>query len=138
MNNRLINEYFIINISFIIIIVFIFLYSLVFSNNIHPIKSNCNDSVISACTSKGLSRAFSSILKLDFDKAVKYNKYSLYVFSFFFIQLILRIIFVVINYYNNKKTIVFFDIIISVILFIYCFLYFIISTFNLILISSSI
>lgn len=86
--------------------------------------------------SKGLSAAFSQIVRFDFTGAQLLNPYAMRVFSFFFVQLIMRLglLWVTIMFQNfiGSKVIIA-DIVISLILFIYCFYPLIEFTFNILL-----
>jgi hypothetical protein len=112
-----------INVIFAGIILCIFIYSGIFSSDgtSHPIPSGYTSITGEATNSSGMSRAFSAIVRLDFEKALSYNDESLKVFGFFFGQFFLRILFILVyaNYRNN--TIITADVVISVALFIYCF-----------------
>ena len=114
-----------INFIFAGIILLIFIYSGIFSTNgiKHPIKSACIETYRKPCVSTGLSRSFSEIVRLNFRKASEYNKNGISVFLFFFIQFFLRIIISFIYTKNiiSKKSLIFIDICISIILFIFTF-----------------
>jgi len=115
-----INNYKIINLLFAGIFGMVFLYSGIFSaqKNNHPIPSAC---VIKPCASTGLSRAFSEIVRLNFNSAKKYNKNAISIFIFFLIQFILRFIIIKLLNKNNVKTLLFYDITFSIIFYIYSF-----------------
>lgn len=116
------SEYVIINLIFAVLILLIFIYSLIFvTRDVYFIKSSCIEINDQICISRGLSRAFSQILLGNFEEAKKLNPYSLLVFFFLFIQLTLRgILSVAYNIYKNK-VIIRIDILLSLLLFIYCF-----------------
>jgi len=101
------------------------IYSGIFSaeKNNYPIKSACAEIEDHPCKSEGLSRSFSEIVRLRFESASSYNKYGLKIFSFFFIQLFLRIAASSIIYFNiiKQNHLVFLDTIISTGLYFYCF-----------------
>lgn len=126
-NGLLIKEspYHIINICFAGIIILIFLYSGIFSaeKNNYPIKSACEVLTGEPCSSSGLSRAFSEIVRFNFDSAIKYNDHSIKVFLFFLIQLFLRLfISIALHYVKNKYTLIIItDSVISISLYTYCF-----------------
>ena len=117
--------YHIINLSFAGIILMIFIYSGIFSaeKNNYPIKSACEILTGQPCSSTGLSRSFSEIVRFKFESARSYHPNGIKVFSFFLIQFFLRFLISGMLYYmNNKKTtIIALDAIISVSLYIYCF-----------------
>ena len=110
-----------INIIFIIIIVFIFFYCFLSSYLPFNIKSSCEGMPLVYCKSRGLTRAFSQILKFNFQKALEYNIYCFKIFSFFIIQLIARFIINQKIKLNNFKKILIFDIFISLAFFLFSF-----------------
>jgi len=117
--------YHIINLCFAGIILMIFIYSGIFSaeKNNHPIKSACEVFTGEPCASTGLSRSFSEIVRFRFDSAKSYNPHGLKVFSFFLIQFFLRFL-VSFLIFKNKKLqipIIVADILLSIILYVYCF-----------------
>lgn len=114
-----------VNIIFAGIILALLIYSGIFSaENPHPIKSAHSNQVIST----GLSRAFSEIVRLNFSQALGFNTYSLRIFSFFFFQFFLRVLFTFLMFRNMflKKQLVIADIMVSVSLFLFAFGQFII------------
>jgi hypothetical protein len=115
------SDYLLINTVFFIFLSLIFIYSLVFSNSgVYPIKSACSQ-FPELCISKGLSRAFSQILSGNFEKAMSLNPYSIRIFIFFGLQLLLRLFFSILYLKFLLKRIIMIDIFISVLLFIYEF-----------------
>jgi hypothetical protein len=114
-------DYRIINFVFAGVIGLVFIYSSIFSAEDcnYPIHSACLDA---NCASSGLSRAFSEIVRFNFESALNFNKHSLSVFSFFIIQLILRLL---VNAFIKTKIkireIVIIDIVFSITLFIITF-----------------
>jgi hypothetical protein len=110
-----------INMIFIIIIVFIFFYCYLSSFLNFGIGSLCKGMPLSYCKSRGLTRAFSQILNLNFKEAIAYNPYSLKIFSFFLIQLIARLVINKIINFSNFKLVLTFDIICSSIFFVFSF-----------------
>ena len=125
LNNSLFKEpYHIINLSFTGIIVLVFVYSGIFSAQKcnYPIQSACINKSQNSCPSRGLSRSFSEIVRFNFNNALKYNKHGIKVFSFFFIQLFLRILASFLLFKKiNKRPLIITDSILSVVLYIYCF-----------------
>lgn len=117
--------YQIINLIFAGIFILVMIYSGFFSaeKNNHPIDCQVYKNTGKLCPTCGLSRSFSEIVRLDLDKAVIYNKYALKIFSFFFIELILRFSFFLILYFNliRLRIVLITDSIISILLFLYCF-----------------
>ncbi len=111
-----------INIVFIAVILSIFAYSFIFTpeKNNYPIPSACK---VKPCKSTGLSRAFSKIVRLEFNEAKKFNINSLSVFSFFFIQLFFRILTIIIlqKQIFKDKFVLIFDIIFSISMYLVTF-----------------
>ena len=112
-----------INLIFAGIILCIFIYSGIFSPEKanHPIPSGYTLLTGKPTKSTGLSRAFSAIMQLEFNKALRNNKESLKVFSFFIIQLLFRFLFTLMYFRWKNRKVITTDIILSVLLFIYCF-----------------
>lgn len=112
-----------INLIFGAIIVCVFIYSGIFSAEKanHPIPSNYTILTGKATKSTGLSRSFSAIMRLEFKKALRYNGESLKVFSFFVVQFFFRFLFTLIYARRKDSRVIITDIILSVLLFIYCF-----------------
>ena len=107
-------------------VILIFLYSAIFSpeRNNYPIHSS--ETFISGnySMSTGLSRGFSSIMRLQFNKAYAYNPFSFRIFMFFLIQLLLRIFFLFYSRnssHGEMRYIIIPDIAISTVLFIVFF-----------------
>ena len=124
--------YHIINICFGSVIICIILYSLIF-NNYHPIPALLSDITGIIPPSKGMSAAFSEIVRGNFSDAMNLNRYSLRIFSFFVIQLFTRIL-VSISLQGNWITttkVVIIDALFSIILFLICFAPLIFYTLNL-------
>jgi hypothetical protein len=117
--------YHIINLCFAGIIIMIFIYSGIFSaeKENHPIKSACKTITGEPCKTTGLSRSFSEIVRFKFKSAKSYNEFGIKIFLFFLIQLVLRLITSLLLYYKiiKQKRLVFFDSIISIGLYLYCF-----------------
>jgi hypothetical protein len=109
-----------INLILAVLIGLIFIYAAIF-----PFLGNIQLQAISGgnLTSTGLSRAFSEIVGLNFDKAFALNRYALKVFGFFFFQFFMRVIFSFLfaffPFQRNKLLII--DIILSVLLFLWGF-----------------
>jgi hypothetical protein len=78
-------------------ILLIFIYSAIFSPEAgnYPIPSSHGIITGEKTVSSGLSRAFSSIVRLRFDNAKTYNIHSLRIFMFFLIQFFIRIMFLI-------------------------------------------
>lgn len=131
MNTKRLNDsYLIINLVFAGIILLIIAYSLFFSAGgyRHPVPSGFYLLHEENYPSQGLSRSFSAIVRLNFEQARLYNEYGIRIFLFFFIQLILRITcsILLIKVFTYKRALlVYFDVTISILLFIISFLPFI-------------
>ncbi len=119
------NPYNKINLIFAGIIILMILYSGIFS----PEKSNypvpCVHEKLTGqpCPTCGISHSFSEIIRGDFEKAREWNRNGIPIFMFFFIQLIMRIGITVINQKTRVpiKTLLYVDVSVSLLLFIYCF-----------------
>ena len=120
---RLQDSYQVLHIIFAAIIVAVMAYSAVFSpsGGDHAIPSQYRLLTGESTASTGMSRAFSSIVRLDFTKALSYNPYSLSVFAFFFVQLWMRVLFFVLYARRGDKRLVAADVALSVVLFLWCF-----------------
>lgn len=84
-----------INVIFASIILAIFIYSAIFSpdKSNYPFQSESRLFLDQDSQSTGLSRSFSSIVRLNFADARKYNPLGIQIFIFFIIQFFLRIFF---------------------------------------------
>lgn len=116
-----------INMIFIVMIMFIFFYCFIMPFLNFGFHSSCEGMPLSYCKSRGLTRAFSQILRFNFEEAITYNIYSIKIFAFFLIQLMARFFINVIIRVSNLRIVVIFDVFFSIILFIFSF-------YNLILI----
>lgn len=116
-----------INMIFIIMIMFIFFYCFIMPFLNFGFHSSCEGMPLIYCKSRGLTRAFSQILRFNFEEAITYNIYSIKIFAFFLIQLMARFFINVIIRVSNLRIVVIFDVFFSIILFIFSF-------YNLILI----
>lgn len=116
-----------INTIFIILIMFIFFYCLLLPYLNFGFRSSCEGMPLSYCRSRGLTRAFSQILRFNLDEAIRFNPYSLKIFSFFLMQLILRFLINKSITTSNLKSILIADIVFSIGFFLFSF-------YNLILI----
>ncbi len=117
------DSYRIINLIFAAILLMIFTYAASFKpGNDYPVASQYQLITGKKTGSTGLSRAFSEMVRLNFDQAKTYNENSLEVFAFFFIQLILRIIFFfTYPHTKDKKLMTRFDAVGSAALFLISF-----------------
>jgi len=124
------DSYKIINIILAGIFGMIFIYSSFFSatKNDHPVQCQFELTYNKPCPTCGISRAFSEIMRLRFEEAKLYNRYSLQIFSFFLIQFLFRFVLIVFaEFVKNKQTLVIsIDIIIfvSTILIVFLPIYF--------------
>ncbi|MBN1251128.1 MAG: DUF2752 domain-containing protein [Bacteroidales bacterium] len=133
-NNK--KTYLLINSIFLLIILLIIIYSFQYNfNNSFKLKSLCSDYFGNNCISKGLSRAFSQIVKGNFSDAKFLNPYSLKIFLFFILQFLLRILssIAIKNNFSIKK-ILLTDVIFSFCFFLYCFFEFILNFFFLLIV----
>lgn len=110
-----------INTIFIIIILFIFFYGFIMPFLNFGFRSSCEGMPLIYCKSRGLTRAFSQILRFNFNEAIAYNIYSIKIFSFFLIQLIARSFINAIIRFSNFRIILILDICCSIIFFIFSF-----------------
>jgi hypothetical protein len=126
--NRIIlkDDYLIINLVFAGVILAIIGYAVLFSAEEHPLPVPSgaellyNEPVIST----GLSRSFSEIVRFHFTRAQAYNPYGIRLFSFFAVQLILRMVaslVVIKSHMRYKRLTIIVDIVFSVALFLVCF-----------------
>ena len=105
------------------IIMAILLYSAFYKQNNHPIPALLTEKTGIIPPSKGLSASFSEIVRGNFSEAKNLNSHSLRIFSFFAVQIILRVLAIIAakkDWFpiNRIATI---DISISTILFVVCF-----------------
>lgn len=116
------------------ILLLVFIYSAVFSQNNHPIPAAFTELTGIVPPSKGLSAAFSQIVRFNFADAYIINRYELRVFSFFLFQFFLRVGLIVakLGFHDSFKTrMIVIDTLISLFLFTYCFYPLIQYTFNM-------
>jgi len=108
------------------VIFLIFLYSAIFSpeKGKYPVKSSYEMITGKTSLSSGMSRAFSSIVRLNFEDAYGYNPYSIRIFIFFLLQFFMRIFILFTirkNLFGELKYLVIPDAVISAVLFILFF-----------------
>jgi hypothetical protein len=117
--------YYIVNIFLAGIIMMVFIYSGLFSakEKNHPVPSFYEKITGKPAPSSGLSRAFSEIVRGDLDAAREYNRESLLIFSFFFIQFVQRIFVTLLLYKRILRTqfLLSADLATSILLFLFCF-----------------
>ncbi|MBN9298429.1 MAG: DUF2752 domain-containing protein [Filimonas sp.] len=77
----------------------------------------------SVCPTCGLTRAFNYILQGKFKDAASLNRYSLQLFTFFAIQLLLRLALLLQHFFGKKtsRLIIRLDTLFSILLFLICF-----------------
>lgn len=117
-------SYLIANLIFLLGLLMFFLYFGMFRAGNHPIQAWLTELTGVVPPSKGLSAAFSEIVRFNLNEALLYNAHSIRVFSFFGIQLLLRIFFIVLAMaipYRIEIKLMLLDILISLGLFIYSF-----------------
>jgi len=124
-SNHISSPYLIINFILAGIILLVFLYSGIFSarKDNYPLPSFYEGITGETSPSSGLSKSFSEIIRGNFEAASAYNESGILIFSFFLIQLILRIGFSLLltRRFIAHKWLVLTDIILSSSLFVYCF-----------------
>lgn len=105
------------------IIMAILLYSVFYRQNSHPIPALLTEKTGIIPPSKGLSASFSEIVRGNISAAKSLNPHSVRIFSFFALQIILRIIAIIATkkYWFPTNRLATIDISISVILFVVCF-----------------
>jgi len=117
--------YRIINGIFAALILLVFIYSAVFpaGKNNYPVPSFYELTTGKVSPSSGLSRSFSEMVRLDFSSARKYNVNGPLVFSFFFIQLLLRgmVALILRRGWLRSDWLIKMDVTASVLLFMICF-----------------
>lgn len=86
-------SYHFVNGLFILTILLVLLYSFLFTGTTHPIPALLTEVTGIIPPSKGLSQSFSEIVRGNLSNAENINPYSVRVFFFFAIQLLLRIFF---------------------------------------------
>lgn len=102
--------YKIINLVFIFIISGVFFYAYLYPFLTIKINSSCEGLPYIYCKSRGLSRAFAEIVRFNFKIALTYNTYSIRIFLFFLLQLIVRIVINLLPHKFNYTKILYFDI----------------------------
>lgn len=117
--------YLVINWIFAGIILAIFVYSGVYKpeENSHPIKCIHEELLGQKCPTCGMSRGFSAIIRGRFHEAIAFQKNSPSVFSFFAIQLMMRILFIILLIKSNIsiKVLTNVDTTLSLLLFMFTF-----------------
>jgi len=121
-----IKHYHIINLILSGVILLIFIYSAAFSpeKGNYPVKSSYEKITGQPTLSTGMSRAFSSIVRFNFDEALNYNRFSIRIFIFFLVQFFMRIFILLTtrnNLFGEVKYIVIPDAIISAVMLLIFF-----------------
>ena len=123
---KIIDSYRIINIIWAGIIGLVFIYSCLFlpENGNHPIPSFYTDLTGRPSPSIGLSRAFSALVRGQFDLAEQFNPHAKNIFAFFSLQFAYRLVSLGIDKipFVNKRIWIRVDILLSISLFILAFL----------------
>jgi len=121
--------YLLINMILAGIILIIFIYSGFFSpeKDNYPVVCIHEKLTGEPCVSCGLSHSFSLIVRGKISEAYEWNIYGLRIFIFFAAQLLMRILFSVfyLRYPDTGKQLITYDIAVTVMLFLVCFLPFI-------------
>ncbi len=110
-----------INIIFVILIIFIFFYAFLTPYLKITFASSCEGLPLIYCKSRGLTRAFSQIVRLNFDAALQFNPYSLQIAFFFVMQLISRVLINFIIKPANYSKVLLLDIVFSIFCFLFSF-----------------
>ncbi|WP_422854089.1 DUF2752 domain-containing protein [Flavobacterium ginsengisoli] len=105
--------------AFLIMFVFFYCFFLPYLN--FGLQSSCEGLPLAYCKSRGLTRAFSQILRFHFQEAIAYNPFSIKIFCFFFFQLTARFLINWIISFSIFKKVLIFDVSISAISFLFCF-----------------
>ncbi len=105
--------------AFLIMFVFFYCFFLPYLN--FGLQSSCEGLPLAYCKSRGLTRAFSQILRFHFQEAIAYNPFSIKIFCFFFFQLIARFLINWIISFSIFKKVLIFDVSISALSFLFCF-----------------
>ena len=117
--------YLIINLILAGLVLLIFIYSAVFSaeKDNHLLPSMYEEITGKTSPSSGMSRAFSEIIRGNFDQAARYNPDGIPVFAFFLVQGILRLLvsLLLLRSVFRPGNLVIADAILSSALFLYCF-----------------
>ena len=124
-------SYFIFNFLIAGIFTTLFVYACFFAYNSHSVGCIYIKTFGKPCPTCGITRAFSEILHFNFTKAYQLNNIAPWLFSFFFLQLIVRLI---INFILKKREIniskiLKIDVSFSILLFVICFYKLIIAIF---------
>jgi hypothetical protein len=131
------DSYLLVNLAFIGIILSIFTYSVIFTDNgrKYPVPSGAAILTGKISASSGLSRSFSEIVRFNFRESKLYNPYGIRIFSFFAIQLLMRIaaiIFALHSDIRQRRMLITTDAVLSSLLLTICFWPFIKLTVELI------
>jgi hypothetical protein len=123
------DPYLIINLFFSGVIILVFIYSGIFSpqKDNYPIVCIHEKLTGEPCASCGLSHSFSLIVRGRITEAYEWNIYGMRIFIFFVAQLLMRVLFSIfyIKYPDTNRQLIIYDIGVSTMLFIVCFLPFI-------------
>ena len=103
----------------------IFAYSFFFpvlSRKGMTVPSSCQGMPVAYCKSRGLTRAFSAIMRGEVEEARKLNRYSISIFVFFTLQLAARIGCSIWFVARRKSMIVYLDVLMSSLYFLWTFI----------------
>lgn len=107
------------------LIILMFAYSGIFSpeRNNHPVHCVHEKLLGQPCPTCGISHSFSAIIRGKLKEAKEWNRNGIPLFLFFFIQLIMRVVIIVLNQKTAipLKAMVYADSAISLLLFLVCF-----------------
>ncbi len=122
-SRALLNPHIAISFALGFVVLFVFAYSLLFSGSSHPIPALLTEQTGIIPPSKGLSSAFSEIVRGNFSQAIVLNPHSIRIFAFFALQLLVRffIVLILFTFPNLWKKLAIADGLFSLLLFIYCF-----------------
>jgi hypothetical protein len=103
----------------------VFIYSGIFSagGDKYPVPSFYERITGTSSPSHGLSKCFSEIIRGNLDSARRYNENGILIFSFFLVQLVLRlaVTMMLVRRWLRPGLLLLFDGIVSVLLLFYCF-----------------
>lgn len=115
------SSYFTLNLIFAGLILALFLFSIVYPLIDIQIPSGIKVLTGNETASTGLTRGFTEIFRLNFQKAQEYNSSSLRIFGFFLFQLFFRFALIPLSRRFNIRFILASDVILTILLFILAF-----------------
>ena len=124
-SNHIRTPYLIINYILAGIILLVFIYSGIFSagKDNYPLPSFYEEITGETSPGSGLSKSFSEIIRGNFEAGSAYNESGILIFAFFLVQLIMRISASLLLLWKimAQKWLARADIVLSILLFLYCF-----------------